>query len=341
MTAARRAPSVAATGHDRDSIQAPATIQPHGCLLACDAGATRLVRHSANAPGMLGREGAMPGASLAEVLGEQALHDLRNTITTAPIEGPSAAILGLALANGRSFDVAVHRTEGAAIVEFEPAQDSPDPLQRAQAFIGRITGIDDADALIARATRLVHGVLGFDRVVICRFDRDGAGKVVSEGKRPDIDSLLGQRMPASDIPGATALHPCDALRIVSDTHGERVPIVPARDEAGLPLDLSRAHLRSATPGHCAYLESVGAGAAMSIPIIADDRLWGLIACHHPSPRILPMAERAAAELFGQFFSLRLDALRQRRRLHRALRGDGFPSQRKARASNRRCPRQYR
>jgi len=35
-------------------------------------------------------------------------------------------------------------------------------------------------------------------------------------------------------------------------------------------------------------------------------LWGLMACHHYSPRRLPCSVRAAAELFGEFFSCLLD-----------------------------------
>ena len=62
---------------------------------------------------------------------------------------------------------------------------------------------------------------------------------------------------------------------------------------------------------------MGVAASMSISVIADGRLWGLIACHHYSPKVLSLAERTAAELFGQFFSLRLHALKQKRSLDTA------------------------
>ncbi len=298
---------------DREPIHVPGSIQPHGCLLACDPGATRIVRASANAAEMLGHPAAVAGTELVDVLGRQALHDLRNAITTAPPGRQPAAILGLALANGRRFDVAVHRLADAAIAEFEPAGSGPDPLQRARTLIGRIREIDDIDALLARAARLAHGVLGYDRVMIYRFERDGAGRVVSEVKRPDLESFLGQYFPASDIPRqARDLYLRNTLRIISDARCPRVPIVPEFDGAGQPLDLSLAHLRSVSPVHCEYLQNMGVAASMSISVIVDGRLWGLIACHSSAPRVLSMAERTAAELFGQVFSLRLDALKQKR-----------------------------
>lgn len=307
---------------DREPIHVPGSIQPHGCLLACDAAATEVRRHSANAAEMLGydaaRNGPIAGAELVDLLGRKALHDLRNAITTAPAGGQPAALLGLALGNGRTFDVAVHRGEDGAIIEFEPANNGPEPLQRARALIGRISAISDVDTLISRAARLAHGVLGYDRVMIYRFERDGAGKVVSEVKRPDLESFLGQYFPASDIPQqARALYLRNTLRIIGDARGERVPIVPELDADGRPLDLSLAHLRSVSPIHCEYLQNMGVAASMSISVVNDGALWGLIACHHYSPRVLSMAERTAAELFGQFFSLRLHALKQRRSVETA------------------------
>jgi light-regulated signal transduction histidine kinase (bacteriophytochrome) len=46
---------------------------------------------------------------------------------------------------------------------------------------------------------------------------------------------------------------------------------------------------------------------MSISIIRHGKLWGLIACHNYSPRILPRHLRAICELFGSMFSLQLEA----------------------------------
>ncbi len=45
------------TNCDREPIHIPGSIQPHGCLLACDNAARRVVCHSANAAAMLGLPG--------------------------------------------------------------------------------------------------------------------------------------------------------------------------------------------------------------------------------------------------------------------------------------------
>jgi light-regulated signal transduction histidine kinase (bacteriophytochrome) len=70
-----------------------------------------------------------------------------------------------------------------------------------------------------------------------------------------------------------------------------------------PLDMSYAVLRSVSPIHLEYLRNMGVGASMSISLLRDGELWGLIACHHYSPRYVPYDIRKASELLGHFMSL--------------------------------------
>jgi light-regulated signal transduction histidine kinase (bacteriophytochrome)/CheY-like chemotaxis protein len=71
--------------------------------------------------------------------------------------------------------------------------------------------------------------------------------------------------------------------------------------------MSQALLRDVSPIHREYLRNMGIDASMSISIIRHGKLWGLIACHNYSPRILARHLRAICELFGSMFSLQLEA----------------------------------
>lgn len=312
------APTVDLSNCDREPIHIPGSVQPHGCLIACDPAITTIRRYSANAAGMLRANGELSGQRVADLLGEEATHDLRNAIAQAPDASRPAVIAHLRLPNGDHFDIAVHRQNEGAILEFEPSLRRTQPLQLAREMIGRIKDIADVDLLIASSAKLVRTVLGYDRVMIYRFEADGSGKVASEAKRPDLESFLGQYFPATDIPRqARTLYMQNPIRVIADSSGIRVPLLPEDDEARLPLDLSFAHLRSVSPIHCEYLRNMGVSASMSISIILDNKLWGLIACHHYAPKTLTMSERIAAEMFGEFFSLHLLALRQKRKLDTA------------------------
>ncbi len=309
------------TNCDREPIHIPGSIQPHGCLLACDPAVMTIMRHSLNAPDLLALEGNPNGLPLADVIGEEALHTIRNALANAGGDtSRPALVFGLGLSSGRTYDVAVHRGTEGVIVEFEPVDDAAplQPLDIARNLIGRIISINDVDDLVRNTSRIVRALLGYDRVMVYRFEQDGAGKVVSEAKRSDLESFLGQFFPAGDIPvQARALYVKNMIRIISDADCIRVALEPEFDAAGNPLDLSFAHLRSVSPVHCEYLRNMGVGASMSISVIVDGKLWGLIACHHYSPRVLAMAERVAAEMFGEFFSLHLNTLKQKRKLEAA------------------------
>src|SRR5690606_11477192 len=56
--------------------------------------------------------------------------------------------------------------------------------------------------------------------------------------------------------------------------------------------------------------NMGVAASMSISIVSGGRLWGLVACHHREPRLVPPAMRAALDLFGMFVSMRVSAREQ-------------------------------
>ncbi len=303
------------TNCDREPIHIPGSIQPHGCLIACDNAMRTVLRHSLNCEAFLGIAGDLVGRQTEEIFGNVAVHDFRNALTVTANSSRAALLPNVQLENGKVFDVAVHRYKSVTIIELEPVSEETRPLHTAQLMIDRIRESDNVDSLISRTSRLIKAMLGYDRVMIYRFEQDGAGKVISEAKQPALESFLGQYFPASDIPQqARALYLKNTLRIISDASGARVNVVPTIDASGEPLDLSFAHLRSVSPIHCEYLRNMGVAASMSISIIVDGELWGLIACHHYSPRVLPMPMRITAEMFGEFFSLHLQALKQQKKL---------------------------
>ncbi|WP_060481016.1 HWE histidine kinase domain-containing protein [Pseudomonas sp. NBRC 111119] len=313
-------PLVNLSNCDHEPIQIPGSIQPHGCLLTCDASATTLLRHSLNAPQLLGVEGDINGQKLDVVLGAELAHTLRNALARLREGSRPALRFAEVLPNGVAVDVTAHLYKGNALLEFELAgQSGAEPVELARTLIAELREIDKTNRLFRDAARFVRAVLGYDRVMIYQLDSDGAGKVIAEAKRSILESFLGQYFPASDIPPqARSLYLRNLIRVIPDVGFEPVAIEPVLDASGEPLDLSYAHLRSVSPVHCEYLHNMGVGASMSISVIVKGELWGLIACHHYSPRTLNMGQRVAAEMFGEFFSLHIETLHSRQKLEAAV-----------------------
>jgi len=305
--------SVDLTNCDREPIHTLGTIQPIGFLIAVSKDWI-VNRASENIAEFLGCASAeMIGKPLAEFLLPRALHDLRNKV--AILRGADALerLFACELVKGGYFDVAMHVSGASIVIEGEPGDiAAQDTTGTVRSMIGRLDMASDMPAFYREGARQVRALLGYDRVMVYRFDRDGSGEVVGEVCKSGIGTFKGLRYPASDIPQqARLLYKRSLLRMISDIHAVPVVIAPQLDEAGNPLDLSLSTLRFVSPIHVEYLKNMGVGASLSISIIVDGELWGLFACHHYSPRVPPFQMRSVSELFAQMFALRLES-RERR-----------------------------
>ncbi|CAN7195423.1 ATP-binding protein [Acidovorax sp. LjRoot117] len=296
---------------DREPIHIPGSIQSHGALIAVDKAGT--VRHaSTNVAAMLGCAIA-PGQALRDtpLIARHAL--LRDLLDEglATLAGTGELPMPSELeAEGRSFDVVLHQSQELLVLEFEARQESADALagfamqaHRAMEKLRRPRpAIND---LLQLATQEIKTLTGFDRVMAYRFRQDSSGDVVAESRADFLDAYLGRRYPASDIPAqARALYVANTLRLIADVRATPVPLVPV---GGAPLDLSASILRSVSPIHIEYLTNMGVGASMSISIVINNRLWGLLACHHMGPRQVPYSVRMACDVMAQVLGANIQA----------------------------------
>ncbi|MGE0054980.1 MAG: HWE histidine kinase domain-containing protein [Hyphomicrobium sp.] len=298
---------------DREPIHIPGSIQTHGCLLVCDENGETILRSSSNIVEMLKLGGDPAGKSLSELFSGPVVHSLLNAIAKSKEPRRPGLAHRLDLQDAGFFDVSCHTCDGVTLLEFEPAasENGDGTLDIARSLIARTQSLMDREALFEKLPRFLQAVLGYDRVMIYEFADDGSGKVAGEAKRHHLESFLGQHFPASDIPSqARALYLQNTIRVISDAKGESSPIIPEYDASGTPLDLSFAHLRSVSPIHLEYLRNMGVAASMSVSIIVDGKLFGLVACHHYAPKALGMSRRIAMELFGDFLSLHLTSIQQ-------------------------------
>jgi chemotaxis family two-component system sensor kinase Cph1 len=119
---------------------------------------------------------------------------------------------------------------------------------------------------------------------------------------------MEHRFPASDIPAqARELYRINRVRIIPDSMYVPSRIVSSGPIDG-PLDLTFSVLRSVSPVHVEYMRNMKTASSMSVSILREGRLWGLISCHHSEPKSVPFPARMTCDLFARAFSLRLSAL---------------------------------
>ncbi|MHA6722751.1 HWE histidine kinase domain-containing protein [Sphingomonas sp. RS2018] len=298
------------TNCDREPIHILGAIQPIGFLLALTAD-WLVSRTSANVAQFLGMTPEdMLGLPLGEIFSHQVVHDLRNR--AAMLRGPDGVerLFECKLREGgEAFDVAIHIIGGEVVIEGEPASgEHGDATGMVRSMITRLDQADTIESFYREGARQVRALIGFDRVMVYRFAADGSGEVVAEAVKPGIGKFMGLRYPASDIPAqARELYRRNLLRMIPDVSAEPVAVLPRFNTQGKPLDLSLSVLRAVSPIHIEYLKNMGVQASLSISIIVDGKLWGLIACHHYTPRCPSFERRSVSELFAQMFAMRLES----------------------------------
>ena len=298
----------------REPIHIPGSIQPHGVLFAFGAEDLRVEQVSRNSEPHLGRAPeALLDEALGAVVGDAVAGQIRDAFTLDDPREVNPLRLELEIGGElRLFDALLNRCDGVPILELEPL----DPrtagstwafyhrVRRGLARLQEASGLPELYRIIADQVRLLTG---FDRVMVYRFDTEWNGQVVGESRAEQMEPFLGLHFPASDIPRqARELYRRSRLRLIPNVSYQPVPLIPSpHPGTGRPLDLSLSTLRSVSPVHLEYLRNMDVDASMSISLLRGEELWGLIACHHNSPRWVPFEARTACELLGQAFATQL------------------------------------
>jgi len=296
-------------GHERcaqEPVQIIGSIQSHGLLFALSEPDLKVRQVSANVSVLLGisPQGIL-GCSFADVLGApqfapfQSQAGNNQPFTARPVSLP---------ANNTTLETILiaHRQEGSLIVELEisAGAHSLKPLDidvHIRSPLSRVENAASLEELSRRAAEEIRKISGFDRVMVYRFDEDWNGEVIAEVMSPSPVSYYGLRFPASDIPPQVRrLFLINPLRAIADVDSIPAPLVPEIGPfSAKPLDLTRSVLRSASPIHLEYLRNMGVQSSLTVSIVVENQLWGMIACHHPVARRIDHSARSVCELIGQ------------------------------------------
>ena len=316
MASAPKPTSVDLSECAREPIHIPAAIQPHGALLVARADGSHVTHASANLSQLLGVSAQRAlERPLAQVLGEVATAELLGGTQPADIE--YGRLTSIAAPGGGLLHLRSYRSGSHICVDIEPmpveAWQQP-PATLAQAVLETFQAANGLTELCELAVRGLRSITGYDRVMAYRFGGDGHGEVIAEARGARVDSYLGQRYPASDIPPqARQLYLRQRVGVIVDASYEPVPLLVAPGEAdAAPVDLTHCALRSVSPVHREFMRNMKTAASMTIGLArgfaaTGQELWGMIVCHHATPRLAGPLQRGVADMLGQVISLLLES----------------------------------
>lgn len=294
-----------------EPIHIPGSIQPHGAMLVLDGKSKVVQQASENIEEFMDVTlDQVYGKTLDQLFGIKNAEKLMASIQKAPLQPIDAVMMTI---KGALCDVVSTFSDNQIVVEIEQQPNDENYLSekfyydRLRNFAIELRNAEDVNDLYNLIVKEIFNLTNFDRVKLYQFDQDWNGEVIAEMKKDFMPSYLRSHFPSSDIPEqARKLYMKSYLRLIPDISYRPVPLVPEINPiTQAPIDLGLSTLRSVSPIHIQYLDNMNIRGSMSISIVQNDKLWGLIACHHNSPIHIPYRLRMLAEIIGHIFSAQL------------------------------------
>ena len=289
-------------------------IQPHGVLLVIDQTDHSILQASENADAIFGTDVKdLVTSRFVDFLSDNHRRNLQQLLATKA-SGKLPFLFGVANHEYLSF---VHLQQEFYIIEIDIRQRTPgnadsfvsvyQPVKYVMAAIEAAATTEETCAVVANELKQLSG---FDKVMIYRFDEAWNGDVIAEAKEEEMESYLGLKFPASDIPKqARDLYKKTPYRLIPAVDYTPVKLYPVLNpKTNAFTDLSDSNLRSVAAVHLEYLRNMQVAASMSTRILKNGELWGLIACHHRTPNYLTYEMCSVFELMSSIITTKIDAV---------------------------------
>ena len=291
-------------------------VQPHGVLLTLSKGEFKIVQASENVTQFLCKtieeilekpiSDFLPAAQYQDMVAKMSQldnHDRIPFLLTFSGEKP------------QHYTAIIHPRDAYILIELEPvsAEDITTSFIRLYQQTKYITTLLKQAQSTADTAQIavdkIKELTGFHRVLVYQFDPQWNGIVIAQAKEPDMEDFMDLRFPASDVPKqARDLYFRNPYRLIPTRNYVPVRLLPVINPITLKFtDLSDCNLRSVAVVHLEYLGNMGVDASMSLPIIIDNKLWGLISCHHQAEKNPGYEMRASLELLSDIVASQLAA----------------------------------
>lgn len=301
-----------------EPVHTPGTVQPFACLVCLDKESAEISHVSENCQEILGvAPNDLLGQNFRDFFGPDVWHGLMNAVAR---NGLVARLThaGTCTYNDKTCELSASSTSTTYIVQFEPQRDGglvgTEALAALSFLMRKIQSCENDEDLFSLSTQLLRHMTGYDRVMIYRFDPNFNGQVLKESRQSSLPSFDGLWFPHWDIPSqAREMMTKIPLRIIEDTDQEPVPLI-ARSRDFPPLDITFAECRGVSLVHMEYLKNMGVRGTMTLSVVVEGTLWGIISFHHKRPRLPGRDMRDVLIAFLGMFCTKVGVLQKQAKL---------------------------
>lgn len=287
-------------------------IQPHGVLLVVERNQLQIVQASENTEELFGLQARdMVSTLLPDYISKSETERIKNLQVNQYGKLP----LTLTLPKG-NFLSTILSHDLYLIIEI----DKRELTAGKESFVSiyqelkyAMSAVETAGSVKATCEVVIQElkkISGFDKIMLYQFDEEWNGDVIAESKEEGMESYLGLKFPASDIPRqARELYKKAPYRLIPNAEYEPVRLFPVINPVTNAFtDLSDSSIRSVAGVHLEYLKNMGVIASMSTRILVNGQLWGLIACHHRTAKYLSFEVCSMFEILSNVISAKIAAV---------------------------------
>lgn len=268
-------------------------IQDYGYLLVLDSNSLNIIQASENVSQLIGKPiQEVINTSIARYLGEEGLKAIQRNLNSG-IKQRIPFDLAISTKKEEKYHALMHIKADYILVELEKvdeakARNFTDVFQEVKKIMAALEQSETVQQVCDTAIHELRKISGFDGILMYRFDQDWNGTVIAEEKDERLQPYMGQTFPASDVPKqARALYLKNPYRLIPNRDYQPIRLYPVINPISNSfIDLSDCNLRSVPAVHLEYMKNMGIKASMSIRVIKNEQLWGLISCHHIEAKYL-------------------------------------------------------
>jgi len=271
----------------RRFVLSPGGIQTYGVLIIINRSTLKVVGVSQNSSMLLGKGfDEILDQSVLDVFVEPDHAKIKGAITALDTAATNPLIVEAM--SGDKVNIILNNLEdGLMSIDVEPVglsnvEGAWQCQQGVRGTVDLLAFAESVDHLMSILVQEVARITGYDRTMVYQFADDAHGEVVAEFKSKRCrDAFMGLHYPATDIPRpAREAFLVSKSRMINDVLDVPCPIkgIPSFDP--LFCNIGKCQLRAANPCHCQYLSNMGVRASLVSALILDDKLWGLLVCHH-------------------------------------------------------------
>jgi len=289
------------------------SIQDYGYLLVLDKSDLSIIQASENLSDVLHKSiQDLVGTSLAEYFSEEELDKILQ-ISNAGLTSRIPLTLTSAESFGADrFQVLQHTKKDSILLELEKTDKDTtrsftEVFQTVKYISAAIEQAETVQEVCDTAIRELRKLSGFDGVLMYKFDGDWNGTVIAEDKSSKLEPYLSQTFPASDVPKqARELYLRNPYRLIPNRAYTPVRLYPVINPlTNAFTDLSDCNLRGVAAVHLEYMKNMNVNASMSIRVIHNQSLWGLISCHHIAEKYISYELCSIFEWLSELISSRV------------------------------------